>query len=91
MAEALNIRRGALLGAVLALAGTYVSTVMLFPANPAPQGALVVPSVVLAAFLVAIPVLRMVSGSVAATNAENFVAFGFVFWLLLDLMQGAYN
>ena len=24
-------------------------------------------------------------------NAENFVAFGFVFWLLLDLIQGAYD
>ena len=24
-------------------------------------------------------------------NAENLVAFGFVFWLLLDLIQGAYD
>jgi hypothetical protein len=89
--EVFDLRRGALLGCVLALVGTYVASVMLFPADPSPQGALVVPGTVLALFLIAIPVLRMISGSATATNAENFVAFGFVFWLLLDLIQGAYE
>jgi oligosaccharide repeat unit polymerase len=89
--EVFDLRRGALLGCVLSLVGTYVASVMLFPADPSPQGALVVPGTVLALFLIAIPVLRMISGSATATNAENFVAFGFVFWLLLDLIQGAYE
>ena len=38
-----------------------------------------------------VPVLRAISGSDETTNAENFVMVGFVFWLLLDLLQGAYD
>jgi oligosaccharide repeat unit polymerase len=89
--DVFDLRRGALLGCVLSLVGTYVSAVTLFPSNPSPAGALVVPGLVLALSIIAIPALRMISGSSTATNAENFVAFGFVFWLLLDLIQGVYE
>ena len=38
-----------------------------------------------------LPALRAVRRSPTLLNAENLVAFGFVFWLLLDLIQGAYD
>jgi oligosaccharide repeat unit polymerase len=89
--DLVDVRRGSFLGCVLALMGTYLSSVILFPDNPAPQGALVVPGAVLAVSILAVPIIRAISGSPMTTNAENFVALGFVFWLLLDLVQGAYE
>ena len=83
-------RPGALLGCLLSLAGTYAAAFMFFPVNPTPRGALVVSGSVLALAIVLVPILRGLGGSRTVTNAENFVAFGFVFWLLLDLIQGAY-
>ncbi len=35
--------------------------------------------------------MRALTGAATKMNAENFVAVGFVFWLLLDLIQGAYD
>ncbi len=91
MRELVDAKRGPLLGVVLALVGTYLSGTVLFPLHPAPQGALIVPGTLLALCLVLVPALRALSGSDCTTNAENFVAVGYVFWLLLDLMQGAYD
>ena len=81
---------GPFFGFALALVGTYLSAFTLFPDNPAPQGALALSGSVLAISLLAIPVARVISGSTLSTSTENFVAFGFVAWLLLDLIQGAY-
>lgn len=83
-------RSGAILGCLLSLIGTYVAAYLLFPDNPTPRGALMVPGSVLAAAIVLVPVLRGLGGSSSTTNAENFVAFGYMFWLLLDLIQSAY-
>jgi oligosaccharide repeat unit polymerase len=49
------------------------------------------PAAVLTVGLMVVPFIRAVSGSDETTNAENFVMIGFVFWLLLDLLQGAYD
>jgi oligosaccharide repeat unit polymerase len=81
---------GPLMGFVASLLGTGAA-VLLFPDDPSPQGALVVPATVLAAAIIAVPFMRWVTGAASRMNAENFVAVGFVFWLLLDLIQGAYN
>ena len=35
--------------------------------------------------------MRALTGTATMMNAENFVAVGYVFWLLLDLIQGAYD
>lgn len=83
-------RSGAILACLLSLAGTYAAAYVVFPADPTPRGALVASGLVLSIAIVLVPVLRGLSGSASVTNAENFVAFGFVFWLLLDLIQGAY-
>ena len=81
---------GPLVGFVASLVGT-LAAVMLFPEQPTPPGALMVPALVLSAAIVIVPVMRFFTGAATKMNAENFVAVGFVFWLLLDLIQGAYD
>lgn len=81
---------GPLVGFVMSLLGTLAAAV-LFPEQASPPGALTVPALVLAGAIITVPVMRALTGAVTRMNAENFVAFGFVFWLLLDLIQGAYD
>lgn len=81
---------GPLVGFVMSLIGT-LGAVVLFPDQATPRGALIIPSLVLSAAIIIVPVMRVLTGAVTRMNAENFVAFGFVFWLLLDLVQGAYD
>jgi oligosaccharide repeat unit polymerase len=90
MRELVSGRSGAMLGCVSSLVGTFVAAQVLFPGNPTPAGALQMSGVVLALFILVIPIIRVLAG-VEASNAENLVAFGYVFWLLLDLIQGAYD
>src|SRR5687768_6903259 len=63
----------------------------MFPQDPSPEGALAVPATILAGGILLLPALRAVRRSPSILNAENLVAFGFVFWLLLDPIQGAYD
>jgi oligosaccharide repeat unit polymerase len=63
----------------------------IFPAEPSPRGALVLPAMILSIGILLVPVSRAIKQSPKLLNAENLVAFGFVFWLLLDLLQGAYD
>ena len=80
-----------LAGFAFAVLATVIATVAFFPDQPAPRGALVLPALILTIGLLAVPAIRVLSGSDETTNAENFVMLGFVFWLLLDLLQGAYD
>jgi oligosaccharide repeat unit polymerase len=77
-------------GFVAALAGT-LAVILLFPDQPSPRGALLLPALVLSVAIVAVPFMRALTGAATKMNAENFVALGFVYWLLLDLIQGAYD
>ena len=81
---------GPLVGFVMSLLGT-LATVVFFPAQPTPPGALFVPALILTATIIVVPLMRALTGAATKMNAENFVALGFVFWLLLDLIQGAYD
>jgi hypothetical protein len=90
MIEAID-KRAPLVGFVAALIGTVLATVVLFPDQPSPRGALVVPSIVLALSILFVPIVRVIGGSRYLLNSENFVAAGFLMWLLLDLVQGAYD
>jgi hypothetical protein len=83
-------RNGAILGAVLSAIGTFLAAYVLFPEDPTPRGALVVSGSILSIAILTVPAMRVLAQSPATTNAESFVALGFVFWLLLDLIQGAY-
>ena len=62
-----------------------------FPADASPRGAMTIPAAILAAGILFLPVLRAIRRSPTLLNSENLVAFGFVFWLLLDPIQGAYD
>jgi oligosaccharide repeat unit polymerase len=81
---------GPLVGFVCSLLGT-LAAVITFPAAPTPPGALFVPGLLLSSAIVVVPIMRGLTGAATRMNAENFVAFGYVFWLLLDLIQGAYD
>jgi oligosaccharide repeat unit polymerase len=84
------IATGPLVGFVAALLGT-LGVIVLFPQYPSPRGALMVPAAVLSLSIIVVPFLRAVTGAATRMNAENFVALGFIYWLLLDLIQGAYD
>jgi hypothetical protein len=90
MIEAVD-KRAPFIGFVATLIGTFLATVVLFPDQPSPRGALMVPAIVLALSILLVPILRVIGGSRNLLNAENFVAVGFLMWLLLDLVQGAYD
>ena len=89
-ADAFGEKSAAAVGAVATALGTLVA-LGLFPSNPAPQGALMWHAAVMSAGIMFVPVFRIVRRSSAMMNAENFVAFAYVYWLLLDLIQGAYE
>lgn len=90
MAEPVIGRSDALVG-FGATAVSLLLALAIFPAEPSPRGALVVPALLLTAGILLVPATRAIRRSPALLNAENLVAFGFVFWLLLDLIQGAYD
>ena len=62
-----------------------------FPDDPSPSGALMIPAIVLSAGILLVPILNAIRRSPRLLYAESLVAVGFVFWLLLDLVQGAYD
>ena len=62
-----------------------------FPADPSSRGALTIPASILTIGILIVPAMRAMRRSPTLLNCENLVAFGFVFWLLLDLIQGAYD
>jgi oligosaccharide repeat unit polymerase len=62
-----------------------------FPRVPSPQGALAMNAIILAAGIVFVPALRVIRRAPTMMNTENFVALGYVYWILLDLIQGAYD
>lgn len=80
-----------MIGFVAAVLSTVLAAVVLFPLNPAPRGALMIPAAVLSLGVCIVPIMRGLQRSDTIANAENFVSIGFVFWLLLDLLQGAYE
>src|SRR5262245_12227945 len=84
-------KRAPFVGCIATLVGTFLATVVFFPPQPAARGALMMSGVVLSLSILLVPILRAIGGSKNLLNAENFVAVGFLMWLLLDLVQGAYD
>ena len=50
-----------------------------FPADPTPQGALLVPAMLLTGGILFVPILRAIRRSPKMLDAENLVAFGYMF------------
>ena len=90
-ASVINRATTPLIGFAATIFATVLAVVVFFPDQPGPRGALTISAVVMTAGLLLVPAMRALSGSQETTNAENFVMVGFVFWLLLDLLQGAYD
>ncbi len=78
---------------VLGLISVLFSTaaaVALIPEDSSAQGALMLPALVMSAGLVVAPGLAAFESSWAALRAEHFLVLSPIYWLLLDLIQGAY-
>lgn len=90
MPSATQERYGPPLGMVTSLVGTLVAW-MLFPEDPWPRGALALPGTALAIGIGVVPVMRLLTSAPTVMHASNFVAAGYIGWLLLDLMQGSYE
>lgn len=90
MGETFEGRTAAVAGCVASLVGTLIA-IMLIPSDPAANGALLLPALVLAGGILFVPAVRALCRSKDTLNAENFVALGFVYWILLDLIQGGYD
>src|SRR5215218_2365484 len=89
-ADAFGEKSAALVGLIATLLGTLVA-LGTFPDNPSTQGALAWNATVMSAGIVFVPVFRILRRSPTMMNTENFVAFGYVYWVLFDLIQGAYG
>jgi oligosaccharide repeat unit polymerase len=90
MSISLSGKSDALIGFCVTIVALLIA-LTLFPDDPSPRGALSVPAATLAIGIIFVPLLRAIRRSPELLNAENLVAFGYVFWLLLDPIQGAYD
>jgi oligosaccharide repeat unit polymerase len=70
---------------------TTVVTVNLIPEQPQPEGALFWPALVLSAGLLAAPIAAAFRQAKALLRAEHLLVVAPIYWLLLDLLQGAYS
>ena len=74
----------------VATASSLMVALTIFPDDPSPSGALTLPASILASGILLVPLMRAIRRSPTLLHAENLVAIGFVFWLLLDPIQGSY-
>ncbi len=89
-ADAFGEKSAATVGFVTTALATLVA-MGTFPANAAPQGALAWHAGLLSMGILFVPITRLLRRSPTMMNTENFVAFGYVYWVLFDLIQGAYD
>ncbi len=90
MTDAFGTGSAAFIGFVATIVGLLIS-LAIFPESPSAQGALAGSAAILAAGILFVPVVRAIRRAPTVLSAENLVAFGYLFWLLLDLIQGAYR
>jgi len=77
------------LGAAAALCGTLAAIISI-PADPRPSGALIWPAVWCSIGLLTAPLLGLRNSIQTILRTENLLMIGLIYWLLLDLLQGAY-
>src|SRR6185503_18317723 len=79
---------------LLAVLSTSVATaisILLIPDNPANEGALFYPALVMSAGLATAPIVAAVRYPKALLRGESLLALAPIYWLLLDLLQGIYS
>ena len=77
------------LGIVATALGTFLA-VSFIPDDPARRGALFFSALAMAAGLAAAPVAAAIRSPKVLLRAEYLLALAPIYWLLLDLLQGAY-
>ena len=79
---------------LLAILSTGIATtlsILLIPDNPAREGALFYPALVMSAGLATAPIMTAFRYPKALLRGESLVALAPIYWLLLDLLQGVYS
>jgi oligosaccharide repeat unit polymerase len=90
MSETFGGRSEAGIGFAATCVGLLIA-LSVFPSDPSPAGALMIPALILTAGILLVPISRAIRRSSKLLDAENLIAFGYLFWLLLDLIQGSYD
>lgn len=78
------------IGIAAAIIATFAA-VNLIPEHPEPEGALFWPALVLSLGLLVAPVFAALRQPKALLRAEHLLVLAPIYWLLLDLLQGAYS
>jgi len=79
---------------LLAILSTSIATtlsILLIPDNPAREGALFYPALVMSAGLAIAPITAALRFPKALLRGESLLALAPIYWLLLDLLQGVYS
>ena len=79
---------------LLAILSTSIATtlsILLIPDNPAREGTLFYPALVMSAGLAIAPITAAVRFPKALLRGESLLALAPIYWLLLDLLQGVYS
>lgn len=76
---------------IAAVTVATVAAVNLIPAHPEPEGALFWPALVLTLGLLIAPAAAAFRQPKALLRAEHLLVMAPIYWLLLDLLQGAYS
>jgi hypothetical protein len=66
-------------------------SILLIPDNPAREGALFYPALVMSAGLATAPITAALRYPKALLRGESLLALAPIYWLLLDLLQGVYS
>lgn len=77
------------MGLVSALSGTIIA-LCLVPADVQPRGALVLPALALTLGFLFVPFVSSIGNFRNVFRPENIASSSLVYWVLLDLLQGAY-
>jgi len=78
-----------IIGLIATISGTLLA-VLLIPENPYPEGALILAALAMTCGLIAAPLLAAFRKPRSIVRAECLLAIAPVYWLLMDLLQGAY-
>lgn len=76
---------------IVSVIGCTVLAVMLVPMNPRPAGAMFLPALVMAIGLLGPPLALTIRCPAAAFKVDHLLMVGLTYWILLDLLQGAYD
>lgn len=78
------------LGIVSVVLGTFFA-ITLIPDDPTPSGALVDSALAMSVGLVVAPLLASLKNPIALIRAEHCLILAPIYWLLMDMIQGAYD